>query len=130
MKQFDLAKPFEVRFSKAKAKIELSNLFIAGIWLVGTIGRETGPIKPHLIACYVAVPFFITGVVNYSAVTFVGKTQLLNCANLLVKQLVGSSVSFIWQISCVSWRANPHVGESRDKDRKKVGTEVAIALLT
>jgi len=47
-------------------------ILATGIWLVGTIGRETGSIKPHLVACYVALPFFITGVVNYSVITFVG----------------------------------------------------------
>ena len=77
-----------VRSPFLKAKIDMANFFISGIWLVGTIGRETGPIKPHLIACYVAVPFFITGVVNYSAVTFVGKTQRAQLREL-VSQAVG-----------------------------------------
>lgn len=43
-----------------------------GIWLVGTIGRESGSIKPPLIACYSMLPFFILGHVTFLMVTFVG----------------------------------------------------------
>jgi len=49
-----------------------------GIWLVGTVGRETGSIKYPLVATYVAVIFFIYGTFTYGVVTFVGnKNRML-----------------------------------------------------
>jgi hypothetical protein len=61
-----------------------------GIWLVGTVGRETGSIKYPLIATYVAVVFFINGVFTYGVVTLIGNANTLKCTDQAFKNLQSS----------------------------------------